>query len=381
MAENKEKNAGMHEEKHAEKHEFKQIESRLKVKESEPLYSAEPVTCVDNAVKLLSNLMKDMDRECVYIINLDSKMHPLSFNLSSMGGMNYAPVDPANIFKSAILTNASNVIILHVHPSGDYTPSRADIEVTQRVALSGAVMGIPLQDHIIVAGGTGNTLSLKNEMPELFRDTTRLAEERSAMTPVVAEETHAVYSPVQTQAQEQPMTQPLSPAGNIYNEVMTVIRRGQEIEKTTPEAWQLSYAVAEVWAAHNGNGLSDQDYEMQKFIVENAESIVKGETDSIRGGLTAMADKSEDISFVKKAFHLAISIEHYAEKPQEAIKDAVKAEANIEKAIEKADNKAENTPKRFKDILDQNDSRAEAINAARQAAMMAQSKDQKAQTL
>ena len=381
MAENKVKNAGMHEEKHAEKHEFKQIEIRLKVKESEPLYSAEPVTCVDNAVKLLSDLMKDMDRECVYIINLDSKMHPLSFNLSSVGGMNYAPVDPANIFKSAILTNASNVIILHVHPSGDYTPSRADIEVTQRVALSGAVMGIPLQDHIIVAGGTGNTLSLKNEMPDLFRDTTRLAEERSAMTPVVAEETHAVYSPVQTQAQEQPMTQPLSPAGNIYNEVMMVIRRGQEIEKTTPEAWQLSYAVAEVWAAHNGNGLSDQDYEMQKFIVENAESIVKGETDSIRGGLTAMADKSEDISFVKKAFHLAISIEHYAEKPQEAIKDAVKAEANIEKAIEKADNQDESPSKSFKDILDQNDSRAEAINTARQTAMMAQSRDQKAQTL
>ena len=381
MAENKEKNAGMQEERHTEKHELKQIEIRLKVKESEPLYSAEPVTCVDNAVKLLSDLMKDMDRECVYIINLDSKMHPLSFNLSSVGGMNYAPVDPANIFKSAILTNASNVIILHVHPSGDYTPSRADIEVTQRVALSGAVMGIPLQDHIIVAGGTGNTLSLKNEMPELFRDTTRLAEERAAQAPVVAETAPAVYSPVQTQAQEQPMTQPLSPAGNIYNEVMTVIRRGQEIEKTTPEAWQLSYAVAEVWAAHNGNGLSDQDYEMQKFIVENAESIVKGETDSIRGGLTAMADKSEDISFVKKAFHLAISIEHYAEKPQEAIKDAVKSEANIEKVIEKADNQDESPSKSFKDILDQNDSRAEAINTARQTAMMAQSRDQKAQTL
>ena len=59
----------------------------------------------------------------------------------------------------------------------------------------------------------------------------------------------------------------------------------------------------------------------------------------------------------------------------------MKSEANIEKAIEKADNKAENTPKSFKDILDQNDNRAEAINTARQAAMMAQSRDQKAQTL
>ena len=56
----------------------------------------------------------------------------------------------------------------------------------------------------------------------------------------------------------------------------------------------------------------------------------------------------------------------------------MKSEANIEKAIEKADNKAENTPKSFKDILDQNDSRAEAINAAR---MTAQSKAQKAQIL
>ena len=82
-------------------------------------------------------------------------------------------------------------------------------------------------------------------------------------------------------------------------------------------------------------------------------------------------------SVILQGFHLAISIEHYAEKPREAAKDAVKTAANIEKA----DNQAENSAKSFKDILNQNDSRAEAINAARQAAMMAQSKDQKAQIL
>ena len=54
-----------------------------------------------------------------------------------------------------------------------------------------------------------------------------------------------------------------------------VMRRGQEIEKTTPEAWQLSYAVAEVWAAHNGNGLSDQDYEMQKFIRPKEDKVIQ----------------------------------------------------------------------------------------------------------
>ena len=83
---------------------------------------------------------------------------------------------------------------------------------------------------------------------------------------------------------------------------------------------------------HSGQKLNEQDYDVQKFIVENAEAIVKGDTETISTSLTNMADRSEDNDFIKKAFHLVISIEHYAAEPQAAVIDAVKA---VEKTVEK----------------------------------------------
>ncbi|MBR1524843.1 MAG: JAB domain-containing protein, partial [Lachnospiraceae bacterium] len=263
-------------ENNAGNHEFKQVAIRLKVKESESLYSPEPVDSALKAVKLLADFMKDMDRECVYIINLNTKMRPLSFNLASVGGISYAPMDPANVFKSAILTNAAHVIVLHVHPSGDTKASQADIEVTKRIALAGTVLGIPLQDHIIVAGESGEFRSMKYDMSELFTDTIRLGQERAELLKAesVTEASQKAYEPApKAQKNQDP---------DVYNEVMMLIRRGQEIENSTPDAWRLSHEVAEIWSEHNGEKLNDQDFEVQKFIVMAAEDIAKGNTDTIK---------------------------------------------------------------------------------------------------
>ena len=341
--------------------EFKQVAIRLKVKESESLYSPEPVDSALKAVKLLADFMKDMDRECVYIINLNAKMRPLSFNLAAVGGMSYAPMDPANIFKSAILTNAAHVIVLHVHPSGDTKASQADIEVTKRIALAGTVMGIPLQDHIIVAGESGEFRSLKYDMPELFADTIRLSEERAELLKAesVAEAPQKAYEP----APEAPKEQEPS----VYNEVMMIIRRGQEIEKSTPEAWKLSHEVAEIWSEHNGEKLNEQDYEVQKFIVVTAEDIVKGDTDTIKTSLSNMADRSDDSSFIKKAFKLLIAIEHYAETADPALKEAIQTAE-----------KAASTVKSFKDTLEENSRKADAINKSREVMPPARQEQAKA---
>lgn len=340
--------------------EFKQVAIRLKVKESESLYSPEPVDSAMKAVKLLADFMKDMDRECVYIINLNAKMRPLSFNLAAVGGMSYAPMDPANIFKSAILTNAAHVIVLHVHPSGDTKASQADIEVTKRIALAGTVMGIPLQDHIIVAGESGEFRSLKYDMPELFADTIRLSEERAELLKAESvAETPKAYEP----APETPKEQEPS----VYNEVMMIIRRGQEIEKSTPEAWKLSHEVAEIWSEHSGEKLNEQDYEVQKFIVVTAEDIVKGDTDTIKTSLSNMADRSEDSSFIKKAFKLLIAIEHYAETADPALKEAVQTAE-----------KAASTVKSFKDTLEENSKKADAINKSREVMPPARQEQAKA---
>jgi DNA repair protein RadC len=63
---------------------------------------------------------------------------------------------PREVFKGAILTNAASIILAHNHPSGEPTPSSADIEVTREMARAGKLLGIPVRDHVIV-GAEGCT--------------------------------------------------------------------------------------------------------------------------------------------------------------------------------------------------------------------------------
>jgi DNA repair protein RadC len=65
-------------------------------------------------------------------------------------------VEPREFFKSAVLSNASNVMAFHNHPSGDPTPSKEDIAITKRLKEIGDLTGIHLMDHIIVGANDPN---------------------------------------------------------------------------------------------------------------------------------------------------------------------------------------------------------------------------------
>ncbi len=73
-----------------------------------------------------------------------------------------------NVFKSEILSNASSIMLLHNHPSGSLNPSNDDIEFTRRVIEAGAIMNITVIDHLIVAGGISELVSIREEKPEIF---------------------------------------------------------------------------------------------------------------------------------------------------------------------------------------------------------------------
>lgn len=79
---------------------------------------------------------------------------------------------------------------MHNHPSGDLTPSIQDMNLTKRVYQIGNLMNLPLVDHVIVAGGSGQTYSLLENNPELFRMSEAVMQE--IMQGIVQEET-AVY--------------------------------------------------------------------------------------------------------------------------------------------------------------------------------------------
>ena len=152
----------------ADKYELKQVQVRLRLSEAEPLYSTESITSPEIAAKVMAEALAEMDREYCCVVNLDGSNHPINFNIVSIGDINHAYVPVQNIFKSAILSNASSIMLLHNHPSGSLNPSKDDIELTRRVIEAGAIMNIPVIDHLIVAGGTAELVSIREEKPEIF---------------------------------------------------------------------------------------------------------------------------------------------------------------------------------------------------------------------
>lgn len=122
------------------------------VKTREPLTSEEPLTSADAVVRALAKEMSDYDREVVGVINFDSKMRPINVNFVSAGTLNSSIAHPRELMKSAILSNAASMMMIHNHPSQDVTPSKADVEITDKMMKICDVMNIPLLDHIIIGG-------------------------------------------------------------------------------------------------------------------------------------------------------------------------------------------------------------------------------------
>lgn len=88
--------------------------------------------------------------ECVYIACLDAKCHLIAERKISEGSVNAALVSPREVFLAAMEEKAVHIVMIHNHPSGDPTPSQADVEITAAVLQSGSLLGISLLDHIII---------------------------------------------------------------------------------------------------------------------------------------------------------------------------------------------------------------------------------------
>jgi len=95
-----------------------------------------------------------LDRECVAVALLDACHRMNAIHAVHFGTTSQSPVGLPDVFKAAILSNSSGIVLVHNHPSGELTPSRDDIELTRRIKDAGEILGIPLLDHVIV-GDTG----------------------------------------------------------------------------------------------------------------------------------------------------------------------------------------------------------------------------------
>ncbi len=115
----------------------------------------EPKTLADYYMERL----RHEERECLLVVLFDTKSRVLGDALLTVGTVNSSLISPREIFLKALQYKAVQIIILHNHPSGDPSPSKEDLSVTQRISQCGELLGILLIDHIII--GDGNFCSLR----------------------------------------------------------------------------------------------------------------------------------------------------------------------------------------------------------------------------
>ena len=143
----------------------------IRLIEEPPLLSSEPMSSPEAAVRVLGEWLSEMDRELFCVINMNSNLTPINMNVVSMGALNATYVNPRETMKSAILSNAAYMMLIHNHPSGSLIPSKDDIKTTDQIQSAASLMGIPVLDHIIVGKHQeffslreNNTFSFKNDI-------------------------------------------------------------------------------------------------------------------------------------------------------------------------------------------------------------------------
>lgn len=105
--------------------------------------------------------------ERFHVLYLDRKNRLISDEQLSVGTVDHVPVYPREVVRCALALNASALIIVHNHPSGDPEPSDSDIRMTKEVHDACGVLGLTLHDHIIVGAGRETSLRARGDISGL----------------------------------------------------------------------------------------------------------------------------------------------------------------------------------------------------------------------
>ncbi len=113
----------------------------------------------DDVANLLQIEMAALEQEQLRVVLLDTKHRIIGTRTVYQGSVNQAQVRIAEVFRDAVRQQATAIVAVHNHPSGDPTPSAPDVALTVEIASAGALLDIELLDHLII--GQGRWISLK----------------------------------------------------------------------------------------------------------------------------------------------------------------------------------------------------------------------------
>lgn len=123
-------------------------------KERSFLYEPRRISNPNDSFLLIKMILENSDREKFLVITLNNRNEPTAMEVCSIGTVNCSLIHPREVFKLAVSSNASKIIIAHNHPTGDITPSESDIMTTASLIQASSILEIPIIDHIILGYDT-----------------------------------------------------------------------------------------------------------------------------------------------------------------------------------------------------------------------------------
>ena len=128
------------------------VYEKLTIQEGTAEYVANTISNAQ-AVYALFSFLQQETKEHFIALHLDAKNRILCIDRVSAGTMTNSLIHPREVFKTALLSSATSLLLVHNHPSGDPTPSREDISITEKLKGAGEIMGIAVLDHVIIGDG------------------------------------------------------------------------------------------------------------------------------------------------------------------------------------------------------------------------------------
>ncbi|MGD2091528.1 MAG: JAB domain-containing protein [Candidatus Aminicenantes bacterium] len=121
--------------------------------------------CGPKAVYELFKRLGESDKERLYSVHFDSKFNVIGVELVSQGTADETYLFPREVFKSALLSSASGIILVHCHPADNPLPSILDVRVTDIIQTAGDILGVPVIDHVII--GRDSMYSFKKNVQKV----------------------------------------------------------------------------------------------------------------------------------------------------------------------------------------------------------------------
>jgi len=118
----------------------------------------EPIAGPGDVHELFAPALAYLPHEEFHVLLLNSQNAPICQRQVTRGILDASLIHPREVFRDAIVLRAASLIVVHNHPSGNPEPSAEDLQVTRQLSVAGDQLGIPVLDHIIIAGKTFSSL-------------------------------------------------------------------------------------------------------------------------------------------------------------------------------------------------------------------------------